>query len=40
VLKGNSFANGLMDGKPREIAAAETNFWPFVEGDDPKLLAS
>jgi hypothetical protein len=38
--KGNSFANGPKTGKPRELAASETTFWLFVEGDDPKLLAS
>ena len=37
--KGNSFANGPVDGKPREVAAAETTIWPFLEGDDPRLLA-
>lgn len=37
---GNSFANGPLTGKPREVAASETTFWPFAEGSDPKLFAS
>jgi hypothetical protein len=40
MTHGNSFANGPLTGKPREVAAAETTFWRFAEGDDPKLSAS